>query len=142
MERKNEIQYQFTKYLETAVKRCRRDYLNKKFRKDKMESPIDIEDFPTFQSDDYYWECRDKDMEVPLDITGMMDFLTEHMGEKMWEAQKKLRDVELEILCMRVLKQYSYKEIGVRLHMSEKQAASVYNYAKKKLGKELKKNGF
>ena len=72
MERKDEIQYQFTKYLETAVKRCRKDYLNKKFRKDKMESPIGIEDFPTFQSDDYYWECRDKDMEVPLDITCLL----------------------------------------------------------------------
>ncbi|ANU45014.1 sigma-70 family RNA polymerase sigma factor [Enterocloster clostridioformis] len=131
MERKDETQYQFTKYLETAVKRCRRDYLNKKFRKDKMESPMDIEDFQTLQSGYSYREYWDKDMEVPLDITDMMDFLTEHMGEKMWEAQKKLRDVELEILCMRVLKQYSYKEIGVRLHMSEKQAASVYNYAKR-----------
>lgn len=134
-----ELQYQFSKYLETAVKRCRKDYLIKKYKHESTEDLIAPDEFqiatinhPSLQINEDIWGDRSL----------LLGFLDVHLEEPTINALKKLRPIELEIFCRKTFAQNSYREIAVKTKMNETQAASICNYAKKKLRKELQKNGF
>lgn len=134
-----ELQYQFSKYLETAVKRCRKDYLIKKYKHENTEDLIAPDEFqiatinhPSLQINEDIW----------VDRGLLLGFLDVHLEEPTINALKKLRPIELEIFCRKTFAQNSYREIAVKTKMNETQAASICNYAKKKLRKELQKNGF
>lgn len=134
-----ELQYQFSKYLETAVKRCRKDYLIKKY---KHESTEDLNASDEFQ----IAAINHPSLQIHEDIWGdrnlLLGFLDEHLEEPTVNVLKKLRPIELEIFCRKTFEQISYREIAVKTKMNETQAASICNYAKKKLRKEFQKNGF
>lgn len=136
------IRYCFTKYLEISVKRCKKTYLQKKYRIENAESQIEVESIDNKDFDEENRLFYEKEKKLSWDMKELIPFLQESMSENVVEAQNKLREVELLVLYMRVLGQYSHREIAAMMHISEQQAASIYNYAKKKLRKELKKNGF
>ena len=134
-----ELQYQFSKYLETAVKRCRKDYLIKKYKHERTEDLIASDEFHIATKNLPSWQINevilgDKDL--------LLGFLDDHLEEPIINALKKLRPIELEIFCLKTFTQISYCEIAIKTKINETQAASICNYAKKKLRKELQKNGF
>lgn len=140
MEKEQELQYRFSKYLETAVKRCRKDYLKKKYKLEKLESLMDPEEIQIKQMDIVQWQYREIKTGIPLAREAFLDYLEEQVDDVTLGALKNLRFLELDIMYMKVFVQYSYREIAEIVHLQEKQVASIYNYAKKKLRKELGHN--
>lgn len=134
-----ELQYQFSKYLETAVKRCRKDYLIKKYKRENAENLMASDEFEIATINLPLWQIPEN---ILADSDLLLGFLDEQLEESTIIALKKLRPLELKIFCMKTFTQNSYREIAAKIQMSETKTASICNYAKKKLRKELQKNGF
>lgn len=131
-----ELQYQFSKYLETAVKRCRKDYLIKKYKHESTEDLIASDEFQIETINPPSWQINE---DIWGDKVLLLGFLDEHLEEPIINVLKKLRPIELEIFCRKTFAQISYREIAIKTKMNETQAASICNYAKKKITKGASK---
>lgn len=115
-----DIQNRFTAYLQTAVKRRKRDYLKKQIRFASHEMLYD------FGSAPYSACCGSSDWLWYLPESEDVAFLSQ------------LTSRERYILVERVLKGTGYDELAKRLGLQYNSAASAYHRAIQKVKKMLK----
>lgn len=111
----------FTRYVETALKRCKTKYIKQRIRIEYEEKLADTECF---------WENYNEN--------SRQEEQTE-LNETLYNALQELRSIEREVLFLKVFGQLSHKEIGARINMRGQQVASIYSYTKKKLRERMKK---
>lgn len=121
----NALQNRFTAYLLVAVKRQKRDYIQKRNQIKNNEVPITPE--------------VDKTMECCVD-NGPMEHLPpmEQMEDAaLMDALKRLSEKERYVLFGRLLNESEYETLGETLGLRYSGVAAIYRRAIKKLRKEL-----
>lgn len=116
-----ELQIRFTAYLIAAIKRKRKDYMNKQERYHKKELPID----------EICAVVPDLENQV-MDLLPLMDSIG---SRALWFALKQLSDRERYVFLGRVLDGYPFEVLGSQLGLSYKGTAAIYYRALKKIKK-------
>lgn len=116
----NALQNQFTAYLLTALKRKKRDYMNKEEKLGDRESPVD---FQTAQ--------------FPDDTFSGMDSAPLAGDHALMEALGRLTARERYILFEHILNERSYDALAESLGLRYNGVASAYHRVIQKLRKEL-----
>lgn len=144
MDNNQEIGYIFTKYLEVAVKRTRKDYLHKRYRKENLEvlSESDVEGSVDFEKQYRQMQEERRTVDSSYKWDWFLQYMECNAEEQVIDAMKNLREAEFEIVCLRVLEDMAFEKIAALLAMEKKRVVSMYYYALKKLRKELTNNGF
>lgn len=65
--------------------------------------------------------------------------LLDGYGEELEKAVSYLEESEKMVILLKVYLELTYKEIGTIMGMSDRKAASIYHYARKKLLRRLEK---
>lgn len=139
MEETNEdsIRYRFTSYVLVALKRARRDYINREIKISSHEillgedepcselSPDCLENLP-------FWEEAGQ---IPLTPDAVRQYLESQVVDAGRAALDTLTEREILVVFLKVFKQLTYEEIGSLLGIDWKKAGSVYAYARKKMRK-------
>lgn len=119
-----ELQVRFTGYLIQAVKRTRRDYLNKLCQYSAREMPTDTV-YAT-------GKALDQEIEGNLPLRDVIE------SRALLCALKSLDDRERYVFLSRVLDDCPFDALGVRLGLTYKGAAAVYYRAVRKLRESIK----
>lgn len=138
------IRNYFTKYVETALDRTRRDYIKRKQKLDGMEIVSEPEHLFSMQPG----ETDQEGMATPDMIHGIhwepeavRLYLEEMVDNRMMAALSCLTDTELLIVFAKVFRQMTFKEIADMMGWESNKVASSYSYARKKMKKGWIKNG-
>lgn len=137
--KEDDIRYRFTGYVLAAIKRTRRDYINREMKISGHESPLEellLE--PSFDGTDgkaFSWEETEQ---LPMTPKAARQYLENQAGESGKEALDTLTDTEILVVFMKVFRQFTYAQIGRHLGMDWKKAGSVFTYARKKMRKGWK----
>ena len=131
------VKASFTSYLESAVRRNRRDFENKEKKRRMAEEVMEPEQLNALTGTETAWE------EDPLRTVGTIpwepeaigSYLSTQVSEKMCKCLVTLTDDESIILFAKVFRQLTFKEIGNILGRDWRKVASSYSYARKKLMK-------
>ena len=97
----DDLQFRFTAYLVSAVKRRRKDYLIQLYRRSSIESTV----------------------EVVLDRLPLMDVIENGV---LLEALQKLNERERQIFLARTLEEEDFETLGLKFGLSYKGAAALY----------------
>lgn len=116
----NALQNRFTAYLQTALRRRKRDYMDKQQRVNSREIPVD------FQAAQF----SDDGVE-----TAGGDPPTE--GDALMQALSRLTARERYILFERILNERSYEDLAVPLGLRYSGVSAAYHRIIQKLRKEL-----
>ena len=116
----NALQNRFTAYLQTALRRRKRDYMDKQLRVSSREVPVDFQ--ATQFSDD------------SVKITGS-DRTAE--GDELMQALSRLTTRERYILFERILNERSYEDLAAPLGLRYSGVSAAYHRIIQKLRKEL-----
>ena len=138
------IRYCFTKYVETALDRARRDYMKKDQRRNGMEVSAESELLFSIQQEDKDKEgflSQEMISAVPWRAEAIKSFLKELVDERMLAALSYLTDTELLIVFAKVFRQMAFRNIAEVMGGDWKKVASSYSYARKKLRKGWEQNG-
>lgn len=122
------LQNRFTGYLQVALKRRKRDYIEKQIRKRFHEFPTDFQAAQFADSSDYSYGGNGQDPSQ-LEDTALA------------QALSQLTARERFILFERVLNGSGYDELAEILGLRYSGAASAYHNIIKKLRKELRGEG-
>lgn len=146
MERTKEeiIRYCFTKYVETALDRARRDYMKKDQRRNGMEVSSETELLLSIQQEGEDKEgflSQDMISAIPWEPETIKAYLKELVDERMLAALSYLTDTELLIVFAKVFRQMTFRNIAEVMGWDWKKVASSYSYARKKLKKGWEQNG-
>lgn len=141
----NTIQYRFTKYVETALIRTKRDFLQKEGKRTRMEEFIVLE-YLESESDEMDMALNLSYMEEALNILwepeAVRSFLVNQTDKRMQEVLLDLNDEEVLVVFAKVFRQLTFAEIGDIMGMKEKRIAYVYSYARTKMKRGWRnKNG-
>lgn len=140
-----EIQYCFTKYAETALRRARRDYIKKEQKRAYLEEVTETAEelrSPAKVAVDHGILPIKLREETLLEPDALRRYIEEQVESRMKETLDCLTDREVLIVFLKVFCEMTFAEIGESLDLDWKKAASVYAYARKKLKKGwCKKNG-
>lgn len=122
------LQNRFTAYLQIALRRKRRDYIQKRLRKDVHEFPTDFQEtaFADGSNSDFGGTCRD---------------LSQMEDSALSQALSGLTVRERFILFERVLNDRGYDELAEALGLRYNGVVSAYHRMIKKLRKELRGEG-
>ena len=135
-----EIKGFFTAYLDVALKREREDYIN---GKSKEEIPIDIETVDAEKQVEFEQNYEAMILEKLKEFSGTRKErgknLLDGYGEELEKAVSYLEESEKMVILFKVYLELTYKEIGTIMGMSDRKAASIYHYARKKLLRRLEK---
>lgn len=138
MEETNEdIRYRFTSYVSVALKRARRDYINREIKICSHEIPLEEDELcPELSQDSLeeppFWEEAGQ---IPLTPDAVRQYLESQVGDAGRAALDTLTEREILVVFLKVFKQLTYEEIGGLLGIDWKKAGSVYAYARKKMRK-------
>lgn len=138
------VKGRFTKYLETAVDRSRRDYIKKEQMRTLREVPKEMEAFE-YGPKEPEMEPIETCLESMEDISWEPDVIRQHMKEcldvRLWKSLAALTDTELQVVYAKVYRQLTFAEIGNILEERPEKIANTYSYARKKIKKGWEKNG-
>lgn len=138
------VKGRFTKYLETAVDRSRRDYIKKEQMRTLREVPQEMEAFE-YGPKEPEMEPIETCLESMEDISWEPDVIRQHMKEcldvRLWKSLAALTDTELQVVYAKVYRQLTFAEIGNILEERPEKIANTYSYARKKIKKGWEKNG-
>ena len=130
----------FTAYLDVALKREREDYIN---GKSKEEIPIDIETVDAEKQVEFEQNYEAMILEKLKEFSGTRKDRGKNLlggyGEELEKAVSYLEESEKMVILLKVYLELTYKEIGTIMGMSDRKAASIYHYARKKLQRRLEK---
>lgn len=132
----------FTRYLESALKRNRRDYENKEKKRLMVEEVTEPEQLSAMTEAEPEENPLQAAMEVPWEPETIRAYMSAWVSEDMQWNFAALTDDEIVIVFAKVFCQLMFKEIGDILKQDWRKVASSYSYARKKLKKELRKNEF
>lgn len=138
------IKNYFTKYVETALNRARRDYMKSERKRNGIEIVSEPNLLPFIQQRAEEQEgvlSPDMIYDVPWDSETVRLFLKESVDERMVIALSCLTDTELLIVFAKVFRQMTFMEIAEQMGLDSKKVASTYSYARKKMKKGWTKNG-
>lgn len=116
----NTLQNQFTAYLQTALRRKKRDYMDKQLRVSSREVPVDFQ--ATQFSDD------------SVKIAGRAPTAE---GDALMQALSRLTTRERYILFERILNERSYEDLATPLGLRCSGVSAAYRRIILKLRKEL-----
>ena len=137
------IKGSFTRYVETALKWSKRDYIKKQQRKGMMEEPVDIEQL--YPEDEMEEETRTDFLRAPEEMSWEAEEIRHSMriclGESLWTAFSCLTDFEVVVVFAKVYRRFTFAEIGDVMGQKSGKIADCYSYARKKMKKGWKKNG-
>jgi len=136
------LKYYFTKYVEVAVGRAKKDYLNKQKYHGQWEIPTEPEILQEMmcKGDPWIWEA---DMaEIPWNAKVIRNYLKDEADDTMRPIFACLSDQEIIVVYAKIFREMSYAEIGALIEVSGEKAASIYAYAKKKMKEGRKNYGF
>lgn len=109
------VKGRFTKYLETAVDRSRRDYIKKGQMRTLREVPKEMEAFE-YGPKEPEMEPIETCLESMEDISWEPDIIRQHMKEcldvRLWKSLAALTDTELQVVYAKVYRQLTFAEIG------------------------------
>ncbi|MFR5631479.1 MAG: hypothetical protein ACLUFH_00590 [Monoglobales bacterium] len=126
----------FSKYVKTAIKRARRDYLSKIHQTDNEEYLTGDEIISYYEEGTDCERMLPEEIEcVPWEAESIRIYLKEQIDEKLNRHLWHLTDNELIILFARVYCQYPFLIIAQRMGQKQEKVASSYYYALKKLKK-------
>ena len=108
----DDLQFRFTAYLVSAVKRRRKDYLIQLYKRSSIESSS----------------------EVVLDKLPLMDVIE---NGALLEALQKLNERERQIFLARTLEEEDFETLGVKFELSYKGAAALYYRTIQKIRKSI-----
>lgn len=131
------VKASFTSYLESAVRRNRRDFEDKEKKRQMAEEVMEPEQLNALTGTEAAWE------EDPLQTAGTIPwepeairtYLSMQVSEKTCKYLVALTDDESIILFAKVFRQLTFKEIGDIMERDWRKVASSYSYARKKLMK-------
>jgi len=122
----NILHRQFTVYLATAVRRTKIQYLRSKYKLQRYEIPLEIED--TYPLADFQAE---PDMILSLPLTDQLENI------KLQRALEQVKKRDLYIFLSTVLEDRSFVEIAAELGIEYNTAAAAYYRMLNRLRKEL-----
>lgn len=138
-EQGSSVQNRFTAYLVTAVKNKRISYMEKKHQQMEFETErlgILERSYTDFEQE--YRKYKLEHLPWKYNAVPSIEQLIRVLEEgKLIGTILKLKKREQEILNARVFEELDFKEIGMRMEMSEKQAEMAYYYIIRKIRKEL-----
>lgn len=138
------VKGRFTKYLETAVDRSRRDYIKKEQMRTLREVSKEMEAFE-YGPKEPEMEPIETCLESMEDISWEPDIIRQHMKEcldvRLWKSLAALTDTQLQVVYAKVYRQLTFAEIGNILEERPEKIANTYSYARKKIKKGWEKNG-
>ena len=139
MEETNEdsIRYRFTSYVSVALKRARRDYINREIKISSHEILLE-EDEPCLELSPDCLEnlpFGEEAGQIPLTPAAARQYLESQVGDAGRAALDTLTEREILVVFLKVFGQLTYEEIGRLLGVNWKKAGSVYTYARKKMQK-------
>ena len=137
------VKGRFTKYLEKAVERSRRDYLRKEQEHTWKEVPKETK-IVEYQLEETEMACVADWMEeierVSWEPEVIRQQLKEWLDMRLWKSMDILTDLELQVVFAKAFRQLTFVEIGNIMGQKPKKIADSYSYARKKIRKEWKKN--
>lgn len=119
-----DLQNHFTAYLLSAIRRRKKDYLNKQRRLMNHEVSADFQEIAV--PDQNTWDLMEQ-LPVPMRLENMA----------LLEALEKLNESERAILFARVLEECSYDELAQKLGLRYKGASAAYYRVVQKLRRSL-----
>lgn len=134
----------FTKYVETALNRARRDYMKKEQKRNGKEIMSEPDLLFVIQQEAVDKEdALSQDMidDIPWRPEAVSLFLRESVDERMLVTLSCLTDTELLIVFAKVFRQMTFMEIAELMGREWEKVASSYAYARKKMKKGWEKNG-
>lgn len=120
----NALQNQFTAYLQTALRRKKRDYMDKQLRVNSREVPVDFQ-AAQFSDDSVKIAGRAPTAE----------------GDALTRALSRLTTRERYILFERILNERSYEDLATPLGLQRSGVSAAYRRIILKLRKELGSGG-
>lgn len=138
------IRFCFTKYVETALNRAKRDYMKKEKKRSGMEVISDLELLFLMQQKDGEREdtlSLDMVADIPWKPEAVRSFFVKSVDDRMLTVLSCLTDIELLIVFAKVFRQMKFIDIAEIMGLDWKKVASSYSYARKKMKKGWKKNG-
>lgn len=138
------VKGRFTRYLETAVDRSRRDYIKKEQMRALREVPKEMETFeygPDEPEMEPIENCLESMEEIPWEPDIIRRHMKECLGVRLWNCLTVLTDRELQVVYAKVYRQLTFGEIGNILEEKPEKIADTYSYARKKIKKGWEKNG-
>ena len=135
---------QFIRYLDTALKRARKDYVRKGLRISSYEEPAD----PEWIGPDGWYDLdevirREVDPvgDVPWEAGAVKEYLSEMIDAQMWSVLSELTDKELLIVFAKVFRGLTISEIAQILNEDCSRVSDIYSYARRKMKKGWMKDG-
>ena len=119
----DDLQFRFTAYLVSAVKRRRKDYLIQLYKRSSIESSSEV-----------VYESEPSSEEVVLDKLPLMDVIE---NGALLEALQKLNERERQIFLARTLEEEDFETLGVKFELSYKGAAALYYRTIQKIRKSI-----
>ena len=108
----DDLQFRFTAYLVSAVKRRRKDYLIQFYKRSSIESTVEV-----------VYESEPSSEEVVLDRLPLMDVIE---NGALLEALQKLNERERQIFLARTLEEEDFETLGAKFGLSYKGVAALY----------------
>ena len=138
------VKGRFTKYLETAVDRARRDYLKKEEARiwkdvsEDMETSLYGKEKAGLEMEEYWLVVIE---EIPWEADTIRQYLKNCLDFHMWKSLSHLTDMEMVVVFGKVFRQLTFAEIAEKMGIEPQKVASVYSYARKKVKKGWERNG-
>lgn len=138
------IKGRFTKYVETAIKRARRDYIKELEKQNRLEELTEPDRLmPERVNDGSEMEVCITELteRIPWEPEAIRLFLKMQTDAGMEDVLSRLTDREIVIVFAKVFREMTFMEIGNIMGLEGKSVASVYSYARKKMKKGWEENG-
>jgi RNA polymerase sigma factor (sigma-70 family) len=119
----DDLQFRFTAYLVSAVKRRRKDYLIQFYKRSSIESTVEV-----------VYESEPSSEEVVLDRLPLMDVIE---NGALLEALQKLNERERQIFLARTLEEEDFETLGAKFGLSYKGVAALYYRTIQKIRKSI-----
>ena len=130
----DDLQFRFTAYLVSAVKRRRKDYLIQFYKRSSIESTVEVVYESEPSSEEVVYESEPSSEEVVLDRLPLMDVIE---NGALLEALQKLNERERQIFLARTLEEEDFETLGVRFGLSYKGVAALYYRTIQKIRKSI-----
>lgn len=107
------LQNQFTAYLLTAVKRHKINYLRRREKLQRLETPLELQDFDLF-------------VQADTDLTQSLSLIEQIENPMLLAALMQARERELYIFLTRILDGRSFLDLSKELGISYKAVTHIY----------------
>lgn len=119
----DDLQFRFTAYLVSAVKRRRKDYLIQLYKRSSAECTVDM-----------VYESEPSSEERVMDSLPLMDAIE---NGALLEALQKLNERERQVFLARTLEEADFEILGAKLGLSYKGVAALYYRTIQKIKKSI-----